>query len=114
MKNEKDAILWNIKNIRQQLKLSQEHMANEMGIDTSTYSKIESGKIELIIPKLADMAKIFQMRTIDIITWPEVYVSQTSKPESVRAVLQIELTKDKRDQVLKMVLGDNVTEILKI
>ena len=53
------------------------------------------------------------MREIDIITYPERFVSDSAiQREPLEAVLQIHLKKDKRDQVLKLVFGDNNLEIL--
>ena len=48
-----------------------------------------------------------------VITYPDRYVKvQDSEAEPVEAVLQIKLKKDKKDQVLKLVFGDNNIEIL--
>ncbi len=53
------------------------------------------------------------MREIDIITYPEIYVSQKeTKEENVEVVLQMKLKKDKKDQVLSLVFGENNLEIL--
>ena len=114
MKKETLGILKNIKEIRLSRKLSQENMADVFGIDTSTYSKIENGKIDLTIDRFAELAHFFKMRTIDILTWPEVFVDQSQRPDlnRVKAVLQIELDGEKKDQVLRLVFGENNIEIL--
>ena len=53
------------------------------------------------------------MRAIDIITYPLVYMEPAQcEPEAVEAVLQIKLKKDKKDQVLRLIFGDNDIEIL--
>ena len=53
------------------------------------------------------------MREIDLITYPDIYVkSDEREEEPVEAVLQIKLSKDKKDQVLKLVFGENNIEIL--
>ena len=53
------------------------------------------------------------MSEIDLITYPEKYVkSDKLTDEPVEAVLQIKLKKDKKDQVLKLVFGENNIEIL--
>ena len=53
------------------------------------------------------------MRDIDILTYPDVYVrKEEAEAEPVEAILQIKLKKDKKDQVLKLVFGDNNIEIL--
>lgn len=113
MKEETLQILKNIREIRLSKKLSQENTADVIGIDTSTYSKIENGKIDLTIDRLAELAHYFEMRTIDILTWPNIYVDQNDRPElkRVKAILQIELDHEKKEQVLKLVFGANNVEI---
>lgn len=113
MKEETLHILKNIREIRLIKKLSQENMADVFGINTSTYSKMENGKIDLTFDRLAELAHTFEMRTIDILTWPNVFVDQNDRPElkKVKAILQIELDHEKKDQVLKLVFGANNVEI---
>ena len=54
------------------------------------------------------------MREIDIITYPEIYVSkeEIQVDDNVEVVLQMRLRKDKKNQVLNLVFGDNDIEIL--
>ena len=53
------------------------------------------------------------MSVIDILTYPKIFVESTSNTlEPVEAILQIRLQKDKKDQVLKLVFGENNLEIL--
>ena len=53
------------------------------------------------------------MSEIDILTYPEKYVKvQSAEAEPVEAVLQIKLKQDKKDQVLRLIFGDNNIEIL--
>jgi hypothetical protein len=57
------------------------------------------------------------MDVINIITYPKKYVDSSSVLENVlcideKVVLQIELKKEKKDQVLKLVFGENNVEIL--
>lgn len=114
LKAEVNHILDNIKNIRIDKKLSQENMATEMGCDTSTYSKIENGKIDLTANRLAQLAHVFSLRMVDIIAWPEVLINVKERPEHkrVKAILQVELDQEKKDQVIKLVFGENILEIL--
>ena len=114
LRAETDHILVNIKNIRIEKKLSQENMATEMGCDTSTYSKIENGKIDLTANRLAQLAHVFELRMVDIIVWPAVLIDAKERPEHkrVKAILQVELDQEKKDQVIKLVFGENILEIL--
>lgn len=113
MKVETVRILQNIKEIRLSKKLSQENTADVLRINTSTYSKIENGKIDLTIDRLAELAQYFEISTIDMLTWPNVFIDQNERPElkKVKAILQIELDHEKKDQVLKLVFGANNVEI---
>lgn len=88
-------------------------MADFAGITASQYSKVMSGSVQLSLQQLSNLATNLGMREIDIITYPERFVSDSAiQREPLEAVLQIHLKKDKRDQVLKLVFGDNNLEIL--
>ena len=53
------------------------------------------------------------MSVIDIITYPDIYVKkEEAASDPVEAILQIKLQRDKKDQVLKLIFGDNDIEIL--
>lgn len=70
-------------------------------------------KVKLSVVQLSKLAQNLSMSEIDVITYPDRYVKvQGSEAEPVEAVLQIKLKKDKKDQVLKLVFGDNNIEIL--
>ena len=71
-------ILQNILKIRVNKGFSQQVVAQNLGIEQSSYSLIENGKRELTVERL----------------------------------LQIELKKDKKEQVMKLIFGDNNLEIL--
>ena len=88
-------------------------MADFAGITASQYSKVMSGSVQLSLQQLSNLATNLGMHEIDIITYPERFVSDSAiQREPLEAVLQIHLKKDKRDQVLKLVFGDNNLEIL--
>jgi transcriptional regulator with XRE-family HTH domain len=106
-------IIENIKTLRLQNRLSQEFMADSIGCDTSAYNRIENGKQELRLSQIALIAKILNVSEIDLYTYPEIYVPKKSiKGEPIKATLQIELPGDKRDQVFKLMFGENNLEIL--
>ena len=115
MRPETKQILENIANLRKIKGIKQATIAQKMGIDASTYSKIESGTIDLTIDRLAELASVFQLSIINLISYPKTFIDQDLLPyelRKVKASLQIELTEDKKDQVLKLVFGDNIIEIL--
>lgn len=108
-------VLDNIRILRTQRGYSQAWMGQKLGMSQNGYSLIEAGKRGLTYTDLYQIAIIFGMSVIDIITYPEkwgtVGLSQQDD-EGAKVVLQIELKKEKKDQVLKLVFGDNNIEIL--
>ena len=54
-------VLQNIKNIRKAKGVSQESIAYDLGIDYSTYGKIERGQIALTIDRLEKIAEILDV-----------------------------------------------------
>ena len=53
------------------------------------------------------------MSVVDLFTYPDKYIKATqTEGEQIEAILQIKLRKDKKDQVLKLVFGENNIEIL--
>ena len=103
--------------LRKEKGISQEYMAEQLGIEQSTYGKIERGAIKLTIEKLELISQVFQLSIIDIIVYPEKFVNVkdfglNGSQDSLEATLQIKLGKDKKDQVLRLVFGENNLEIL--
>lgn len=105
-------VVTNIIKIRTAQGLNKREVAEAIGMNEASYGRIENGKIALSYNHLALLASVFKMRVIDILTYPQVYAPKEEIHEPLEAVLQIHLKKDKRDQVLKLVFGDNNLEIL--
>ena len=106
-------VVKNIREIRLQKSISQSAIADDLGVDVAVISNIEKGKRELRVSELEKIAKVLRMSVIDILTYPKIFVESTSNTlEPVEAILQIRLQKDKKDQVLKLVFGENNLEIL--
>jgi transcriptional regulator with XRE-family HTH domain len=57
-----------IKTNREVRQLSQEDMAEKMGISSSSYAKLERGETRLYLDKLQQIANIFQIDVSDLIT----------------------------------------------
>ncbi len=53
---------------RLQRGLSQENMADLLGLSTTAYGDMERGKTELTLSRLAQLAAIFQTTVVDLIT----------------------------------------------
>ena len=106
-------ILKNIDTIRRNKGYSQEYLAMQIGMKQAGFSLIMSGERELKYNTLLQIAKALQMPVIDVITFPDKYVVAKGHGTSTEAVLQIKLDGDKKDQILNIVLGEQVAELLK-
>lgn len=107
----------NIISIRNNLKYSQEYMAHRLNTNQSNYSKIERGDIKMTLELLIKISVIFKLRIIDIITYPIEYINPIESNiapavEKIKTTLQVELSQEKKDQILKLVFGENVLDIL--
>lgn len=110
--NEKK-IIQNIIQIRNSKGFTKRSMADALNINEASYGRIENEKIALSYKQLAQIASRFDMSVIDVIGYPDKYVkAEPANEEPVEAILQIKLKKDKKDQVLKLVFGENNIEIL--
>ena len=117
MKKEKSQfeakIVENIRKIMVERKFTQATFAEYMGITPGQFSKILSGTHGLSFLQLEKLATALSLNEMDIITYPNVYVEKgKTEAEPVEAILQIKLQKEKKDQVLKLIFGENNIEIL--
>lgn len=60
-----------IKKLRELKNLTQSHVANELGITQSTYSKIEVGEIDISFSKLEKISEVLGMSPEEIFTFNE-------------------------------------------
>lgn len=106
-------ILRNIDAIRRNKGYSQEYLASQIGIKQAGFSFIMSGERELKYNTLLQIANALQESVIDIIAYPEKYILSRDNNISTETVLQIKLDNDKKEQVLKIVFGDEGAELLR-
>lgn len=106
-------ILRNIDAIRRNKGYSQEYLASQIGIKQAGLSLIMSGERELKYNTLLQIANALQESVIDIIAYPEKYVLSRDNNKSTETVLQIKLDNDKKEQVLKIVFGNEGAELLR-
>lgn len=92
--------------------LTQAAMAEYAGTTGSQFSKILSGEVQISLWQLSNIATNLNMDIIDIFTYPEKYISNKDLNNDITASLTIQLKKEKKDQVLKLVFGDNNLDIL--
>lgn len=89
-----------------------EYLASQIGIKRWLKS-IMSGEGELKYNTLLQIANALQESVIDIIAYPEKYVLSRDNNISTETVLQIKLDNDKKEQVLKIVFGNEGAELLR-
>ena len=108
----KEKILENISKIRVNKKITQKSIAEFLEIEQGSYSLLERGERELSIDRLLQIAIFFKMDIVDIITYPNKGSYNKENEEDIKAILQIELKKDKKDKIIKLIFGDNNLEII--
>lgn len=102
-----------IKEIRTQKAINQQDIADALCLDVAVVSNIEKGKRDLRVKELEIISNVLGMSVVDLFTYPDKYIKATqTEGEQIEAILQIKLRKDKKDQVLKLVFGENNIEIL--
>jgi transcriptional regulator with XRE-family HTH domain len=106
-------VVKNIIEIRKEKGINQEIIADALNIDVSAISNIEKGKRELKVNELGKIANALKVDLLYLFTYPDTYVKkENSCHEPIEATLQIKLQSDKKDQVLKLIFGENNLEIL--
>jgi transcriptional regulator with XRE-family HTH domain len=110
MNAEQKEILSKIKSIREKHNYSQEVMAEKMNITQSKYARFESGRTKTDLDTLHVFCSIFDMSLKDFIIYPDKLTN--NEEDDIKAILQIELKKDKKEHVLKFIFGENNLEIL--
>ncbi|OAV70742.1 helix-turn-helix protein [Bacteroidales bacterium Barb4] len=109
---ERNNILSNIVKIRKGKGFSQDFVASKLGMKQAGYGLIENGSRGLQYDILLRIAVVFEMDVIDLITFPKKYIDSSSIKESAismdeKVTLQIELSKSKKDQVFRLIFGEN-------
>lgn len=105
----------NFSEIRKEKGVKQEVVADALGVDVSAVSNIEKGKREIRANEIEIIANVFGVDPTYLLTYPDVYVKKTDENapiDPIEATLQIKLRSDTKDQVLKLVFGEQTLEIL--
>jgi transcriptional regulator with XRE-family HTH domain len=84
-----DDIYQEIKRLRERKNYTQQYVADELGINCATYSRIENGKIDLTISRLIRIAKIFH---IDPEYFFQKDLNKITLPNRVEITLYIDTT----------------------
>lgn len=103
----------NIKEIREKAGFSQDEMAAKMNISQSTYARFETQTTKIDLDRVDAFAKALNMSIVDVITFPDRYINVVDIGKEINrtepeVVVQIKVTKSKREEILKTILGDNV------
>lgn len=120
-----EIIVSNIIKLMRDRDLKQSTLAERMNITQSQISKKLSGELRISLNDLAEIASALSkmaiqsgkpsVSVVDIITYPDKYAkveNGATQAEPIEAVLQIKLQKSKKDQVLRLIFGDNDIELL--
>ncbi|MDH6355438.1 transcriptional regulator with XRE-family HTH domain [Dysgonomonas sp. PH5-45] len=103
----------NIRLIREERGFSQKVIADALNVDVAVVSNIENEKRELRVSELEIISNSLEVDLLYLLTYPDQYIKKGDlKQEPVEAILQIKLQADKKEQVLRLVFGENNLEIL--
>ena len=70
-----------LKQIRELKNLSQEYIANQLGLSVRAYSKIETGETQLTINRLNEISRIMGVDPIEVLGFDEKQVFNNCKQE---------------------------------
>jgi len=73
-----EKILDNIEAIRKEKRIKQEVIATELGIKQSSYSSYITRESDITFSRLSHISNILGVSVVDIITYPERYVPESS------------------------------------
>jgi transcriptional regulator with XRE-family HTH domain len=97
----------NIKIIREKQGLLQKEVASHIGVDKSTYSKIEKGLREVTIQELQKLTNLFNLSTDQILNYDENFIPKEVVIEDKTIVEQMqliqELEEDDKTIIFKMI-----------
>ena len=109
MNREQEEILEKIEFFRKKFNFSQEQMAEKMNITQSSYARFESGRSKTDLKVLILFCEKLKLTLKEFFIFPSTL---NSNNEDVKAIIQIELKKEKKEQILKLIFGENNLEIL--
>jgi len=108
-----EKILENIISIREKHGLSQENLAESMGMAQGSYSLIESGKRELKFRTLMKISEVLNTSVHDIIAYPDIMIAknaiQNADHKPVKVLVEIEI---ESEEMINLNLKDKIIQIL--
>ncbi|WP_439556683.1 helix-turn-helix domain-containing protein [Dyadobacter sp.] len=102
-----------IRLIRLQKGLSQENMADMLGLSTTAYGDLERGRTELSVSRLENIAKLLDVKLPDLLGFDSVSMSETDwlKQENTRLLAENRRLQNELDQwklKFKQWFGDGI------
>ena len=105
-------IVNNLCKIKNDRKLGQNELADVVGFDSSTMSKIFSGARKLSLDDVSKIAAALGMRDIDLFTYPKIYRECANVNNEVKAQLTVELRDDLKEDVLNLIFGNSNLKLI--
>jgi len=107
-------ILKNIEALRRERGIKQVVIAEALGVKQPAYSNYITRNSDIYFNRLSQIANILEVPVIDIITYPKKYVDKESiREETERVSVTFEVSPDKKDYLLKLVMGEKITTKIK-
>ena len=104
-------VIENLRAIRENKGISQEEVAKLIYKTQSSYARIERGVTKIDLETLDLFASAMQMSMVDVITYPEKFINVRDLPayqeSKTKAILQIELSEEKKKEVIKSLFGED-------
>lgn len=111
-KNTEHIVLVNLRKIMNDRGMTNVAFSDLLKIPESKWNKIINGKQQLKVNELSKIAICLGMSEVDIYTYPEKWQSSSDiENQQTDAFLQIRLSKEKKEQMLKLLLGDKYREL---
>jgi transcriptional regulator with XRE-family HTH domain len=102
-------VLQNIITIRNSKGFTQDYVASKLGMKQAGYALIEKGQRGLQFELLEQIAIIFEVSIVDIITYPDKYQKQGTQDQVTKVLVELEVS---NDEFIKFGLKDKVLQIL--
>lgn len=102
-------VLQNIITIRNSKGFTQDYVASKLGMKQAGYALIEKGQRGLQFELLEQIAIIFEINIVDIITYPDKYQKQGTQDHVTKVLVELEVS---NDEFIKFGLKDKVLQIL--
>jgi transcriptional regulator with XRE-family HTH domain len=109
METKTQKVLRNIVTIRNTKGFTQDYVATKLGMKQPGYALIEKGDRGLQFDILEQIAIIFQIDMLDIITYPDKYEKKGTQNQFTKVLVELEVS---TDEFIKFGLKDKVLQIL--